>query len=256
MTVTILRWPGRDAVTAERDIQVLDEIGMGQVDAGIEDRDLDAFAGEARRIGARLRRVIGPDPRDAGRDRLIRDLEFLIRDDRADVRVLEERSRGLRGSAEDEAVDRVAEDEPGPATCRLREPVGIRARIRPGPDGDDPLTGRRGADAANLDRRGTHFDVRHDRGRRGAGATGLVAVGDAAAAGSGSPSNIVTPMLTPSLRCLTLDPLIEPPLDAAVHGDGGGASLGPRRSGVNIDVCVSGFAGASGPQREVPVTVP
>ena len=47
VAVAVLRRPGGHAVAAEADVEVGDEVRVGQVDAGVEDRDADAVTGEA-----------------------------------------------------------------------------------------------------------------------------------------------------------------------------------------------------------------
>ena len=56
---------------------------MGQVDAGVEDRDPDAGSGEPGVVGVRLGRMGGPDPADTGRDPIVQEVDLAVRRQRS-----------------------------------------------------------------------------------------------------------------------------------------------------------------------------
>ena len=166
--VTVLRRAGRDAVPAEPDVEVRDQVRVGEVDAGVEDRDADASAGEAGGKGARRRRVVGADPRDAGRDGVGRDRDLRVRDDGADGRVETERRGFGRRTVEHEAVERVPVDL-ADLTADLRRQGGTPDdRVRAGLQGDDPA-GHRGGESRRRRSRGgrTERDGEQHRDQEG-----------------------------------------------------------------------------------------
>ena len=81
---------------------------MVRLDAGVDDRHVGVDP-LVDAVDLRDRVALGEDPRDAGRRRLARDLDDLVRNDGEDARIGFERLALLRVKAGAEAADRLAE---------------------------------------------------------------------------------------------------------------------------------------------------
>jgi hypothetical protein len=141
VTVAVLGRAGAVAVARERAIDVRDEVRVGQVDPGIEDRDARPDAGEPLVAGIRRGRPRGPDPGDARRGRLGGDPDRAIGDHVADIGSLLEGLGLLGGPAEHEAAQCVLEDGAGLPADLLRKAGSGRPRIDTGSEADDPAGG-------------------------------------------------------------------------------------------------------------------
>ena len=145
VAVAVLRRTGRHAVAAERGVEVRDEVGMGEIDPGVQDRDLDAGPGEPLARRAVVGRVVGPDPGNAGRDPVGHEVDGPVRHDRPNGRVEPKCGGGPDRAPEDEPVEGVAEGSARVTASRPRQRARARDRAPARLEGDDPALRRRGA---------------------------------------------------------------------------------------------------------------
>src|SRR5688572_9312896 len=109
MAVPVLGLARPIAVLPERTVEVGKQVGVCEVDAGVQDGDPHAGAGEARIVGVGSGRVPGVDAPDATRSRFRHGVDGPVGHDRADIRATGQ-GGSLPGRAlEDETVEGVLE---------------------------------------------------------------------------------------------------------------------------------------------------
>ncbi len=119
-----------------------DQVGVVDIDAGVEDGDPRAVAAESLVVGAVGRRIVveRPDALDAVRERLDQ-VHRPIRRHRGDVRIASQRLGGCGGPAELESVHREREDETNTPAGRTGQAGSLSRRAGPRAELDDPRVG-------------------------------------------------------------------------------------------------------------------